>query len=160
MAKIHLIYGRLCSGKTTLAKELAALEKAVVLSCDELMLAIFPEDGLGNSYEEISTRAKEYLWKKAFEMNAAGVNVILDWGFWTKSAREDALSRCRERNIPFVRHLIDIPDEEWHRRIEKRNQAVRLGLRQDYLVDEGLYKKFFSRYEAPSRDEVDAVHHE
>lgn len=160
MAEIHLIYGRLCSGKTTLAGKLAEQERAVILSCDELMLALFPDDGLGSAYEEISTRVREYLWKKAFELNAAQVNVVLDWGFWSRAARQDALSRCRERGIPVVRHLISIPDEEWHRRIEKRNQAVRQGLRKDYLVDEGLYRKFLSRYEAPSEDEIDICHQE
>lgn len=160
MAEIHLILGRLCSGKTTLAKAMAQEKKAVLLSCDELMLTLFPEDGLGSAYDTISSRVKEYLWKKAFELIDAEVNVVLDWGFWTKAARQDAFSRCREKNVPFVRHLIDISDEEWRRRIEKRNQAVRQGQTQAYQVDEGLYRKFLSRYEAPSADEIDVCHHE
>lgn len=158
MAKIHLIYGKLCSGKTTLAKELARTEGGVVLSSDELMLTIFPEDGLGNAYDAISSRVTEYLWKKAFEIASAGMDVILDWGFWTERARQEALSRCREKNVPVLRHLIDIPDDEWHRRIDARNRAVQAGQVQAYPVDEGLYRKFLSRYQPPAADEIDVVH--
>lgn len=160
MAKIHLIYGKLCSGKSTLARKLAAQEKAVILSCDELMLTLFPDDGLGSAYEVISSRVAEYLWKKAFDIVEAGADVILDWGFWQKAARDRAAARCQERNIPVVRHLIDLTDEQWHARIEKRNQAIRRGEGQGYLVDEGLYKKFLSRYEAPTADEADRIYHE
>lgn len=158
MAKIHLIYGKLCSGKTTLARELAQQEKGILLSCDELMLTLFPEDGLGAEYDAISSRAKEYLWKKVFELNDIGVNVILDWGCWSRASRDEAVSRCRMRNVSVVRHLIDISDAEWRRRIEQRNQAIQQGKTQDYPVDEGLYRKFLSRYEPPSADEVDVYH--
>ena len=147
-------------GKTTLAKAMAQEKKAVLLSCDELMLTLFPEDGLGSAYDTISSRVKEYLWKKAFELIDAEVNVVLDWGFWTKAARQDAFSRCREKNVPFVRHLIDISDEDWRRRIEKRNQAVLRGERRDYFVDEGLYRKFLARFEPPEPEEIDVLHHE
>ena len=59
-----------------------------------------------------------------------------------------------------MRHLIDIPDAEWRRRIEGRNRMVSLGETQAYRVDEGLFQKFLSRYEPPSVDEVDRIYHE
>lgn len=47
MAKVTQICGMLCSGKSTLARKVCAQSGAVLLSCDELMLSLFPEDGLG-----------------------------------------------------------------------------------------------------------------
>ena len=41
MAKVILLCGKLCCGKTTYAEHLRAQNKAVLLSIDEVMLTIF-----------------------------------------------------------------------------------------------------------------------
>ena len=41
MANVFLICGKICSGKSTYAKKLAKTHNAVILSVDEIMLAIF-----------------------------------------------------------------------------------------------------------------------
>ena len=44
MAKLVLICGKLCCGKTTYAKRLAKEIQAVRLSCDDIMLSLFGKD--------------------------------------------------------------------------------------------------------------------
>ena len=61
---VHLIIGKLSSGKTTLAKKIAQTNNAVILSCDELMLALHPVDS-GFDYEEELQRIKRYLLRLA-----------------------------------------------------------------------------------------------
>ena len=41
MAKVILICGKICSGKSTYAQQLRRENRAVVLSIDEVMLAFF-----------------------------------------------------------------------------------------------------------------------
>ncbi len=41
MAKVFLICGKICCGKSTYAKRLQAENNAVLLSVDEIMLAVF-----------------------------------------------------------------------------------------------------------------------
>ncbi|HOV25823.1 MAG TPA: AAA family ATPase [Pseudobacteroides sp.] len=43
MAKIIIMCGKICSGKSTYSQKLKKEINAVVLSCDELMLSLFDE---------------------------------------------------------------------------------------------------------------------
>lgn len=52
-------------------------------------------------------------------------------------------------------HYIDINDEVWRQRLEKRNKAVSAGQVNAYYVDEALTEKFASGFEPLSDDEVD-----
>ena len=71
MAKLILICGKLCSGKTTYAKTLPA----VTLSVDELMLSLL-DPFLGEMHEVYTARAKDYLLRKAEELLENGVDVV------------------------------------------------------------------------------------
>ena len=83
--------GKLCSGKTTYAKKLQKEGKAVILSIDEIMLAVFGKDA-GEKHDEYVAGIKQYLYQKTLEIIHNGLNVVLDWGFWTKEERAFARS--------------------------------------------------------------------
>ena len=51
MAKVILICGKICSGKSTYAEKLRMENKAVLLSIDEIMLALFGFY-VGNKHDE------------------------------------------------------------------------------------------------------------
>ena len=78
MAKIMLICGKICSGKSTYAKRLAEKSKAILLSVDEITLALFGQH-IGEKHDEIVRKTEEYLYNKAVEIIKLGVNVIFDW---------------------------------------------------------------------------------
>ncbi|MBS7295852.1 MAG: hypothetical protein KIG96_10755 [Treponema sp.] len=84
-----------------------------------------------------------------------GINVVLDWGFWTKSERDFAKQFYGSRGIEYEFHYISINDEEWYRRLEKRNKDVLEKKSDAYYVDEGLAEKFKSIFEIPGKDEID-----
>ena len=89
---IHLICGKICSGKTWYARELACREHGVILSTDELTWDLTNNEQ-GPGYDAFARRCNRYLRKKAGQIAAAGCSVILDWGFWTKSDRS-CMSVC------------------------------------------------------------------
>ena len=91
MAKLVLICGKLCCGKTTYAKRLAKEIQAVRLSCDDIMLSLFGKD-LGDKHDEVAQRVQRFLLKQSLEMLEAGVSVIVDFGFWRKAQREEFAS--------------------------------------------------------------------
>ncbi|MCH5353579.1 MAG: ATP-binding protein [Acutalibacter sp.] len=150
-AKVILICGLLCSGKSTYAAELSKQEKAPVLSCDALMLAMFDER-LGDDHERVSAKAQTYLFDLAVQHAKLGIPVILDWGFWTKQSRGSANRFFAEHNIPVEWHFVEVTDEMWRHNIEKRNAARTPGT---YYVDEGLMQKCLSRFEQPEPGEMD-----
>ena len=153
MAKMILICGKLCSGKTTYAKQLCSKQNAILLSVDELMLAMY-DPYLGDRHDEIAARAREYLYGKAFELIAGGIDVVLDWGFWTRSMRQEAIARCKEKGAAFEWHGVFPEDAVWRERIAKRNAGIMCGEESGYIVDGGLMKKFQNLFEMPERSEM------
>ena len=154
MPKVIMTCGKLCSGKTTYAKKLQKEGKAVILSIDEIMLAIFGQDA-GEKHDDYVVRIKEYLYQKTLEIISNGLDVILDWGFWTKEERAYARSFFGLNGITNELHFIDIDDCEWRRRIKKRNQEVLVHNGNAYYVDDGLSEKFNAIFEKPDTSEID-----
>ena len=96
-----------------------------------------------------------FFFQKSVEIVETGINVILDWGFWTKSERDFAKQFYGSRGIEYEFYYISISDEKWYCRLDKRNNDV-LGKKSDaYYVDEGLAEKFKSIFEIPGKDEID-----
>ena len=47
---------------------------------------------------------------QSLELIEAGINVILDWGFWQKDEREYAKRFYKKQNIECEIHYIDVSD--------------------------------------------------
>ena len=155
MAQVILLCGRICSGKTTYARKLKEKRPAsIVLSCDELMLTLFP-DGSGEYHDILAQRARQYHFALSLELIQSGVDVILDWGFWTRQWREEARTFYSSHGIPCQLHYVDAATDVWQRHIAARNQAVLGGQTGAYYVDEGLLAKLEARFEEPGSDEID-----
>ena len=162
MAKVIMICGKLCSGKTTYARRLLQAGNAALLSIDEIMLAMFGQH-CGDMHEEYAARAEKYLLGKALELTDAGVDVVFDWGFWREEQRRRVRGIFAARGIECQMHLIHIDDAEWKKRIEKRNAEVLSGKTEAYYVDENLARKFERLFEQPDDGAADVIvyaHHE
>ena len=152
MAKVILLIGKLCSGKTTAADRIVREENAVLISADEIMQTIFPEP-LGEKYDVYSHRAMKYLYATARRLAASGVTTVLDWGYWTRASREEAKTELAGLDLDW--RYLEISDEEWHKRIAGRNAAIENGTAgaHAYYVDDGLMQKFTGRFQPPEEDE-------
>ena len=156
MAKVYLICGKICCGKTTYANKICVENNAVLLSVDEITLALFGQH-CGDKHDEYVERTEKYLLNKSLELIKNNINVVLDWGFWTKAERESAKGFFKSRNIECELYYIDISDEVWKLRLHKRNSAVLANETSAYYVDDNLAEKFASIFELPSEDEIDVV---
>ena len=154
MAKIFLICGKICSGKTHYSKTLINKYNAVNLSCDEIESEIFHHE-LKEKHDEVSKDIKKYLHKKASEVVLAGSNVVLDWGFWSREERKQVSEYYKKKSILYEWHYIEISTLEWHQNINSRNEAVFAGKTTDYYIDDGLLEKLNSLFETPKKEEVD-----
>ncbi|MBS4196740.1 AAA family ATPase [Bacillus sp. FJAT-49870] len=114
---------------------------AVVLSCDDLMLTLYDEQ-LGSNHNAILKKCKEYLYGLAKQIVETGTNVILDFGFWYKSERDEIRKYFNEKQIKTEMHFIRIDDETWKRNIEKRNQDVKGNNVKSYYIDGNMLSRF------------------
>jgi predicted kinase len=105
------------AGKTTLARQLAADRSAVCLTKDEWLT------GLGSSPWDTPTREKieRELWQLAQEILRLGLGVVLDFGLWARSERDEMRSVARGLGVGVELHYLDVPTEELWRRIQARN---------------------------------------
>ena len=157
MAKVILICGKICSGKSTYAEQLRVLNNAVLLSTDEITLALFGQH-CGDKHDDYVERTQNYLFYKSLELVEVEINVILDWGFWMKEERDYAREFYNSRNIPCEFHYINISDETWKARLKKRNSAILAKETNAYFIEDNLAEKFASIFEEPSEDEIDVIY--
>ena len=156
MAKVYLICGKLCCGKTTYSQKISAEKDAVLLSVDEMTLTVFGQNS-GEKHDEYVLNAKKYLLKKSLEFIDKNINIVLDWGFWTKKERDFTKDFYKSLGIDCEFHYIDISDDVWKARIERRNKTALTDETSAYYVDENLLMKFNSIFEAPGEDEIDVI---
>nr|WP_233711606.1 ATP-binding protein [Lederbergia citrisecunda] len=151
-----MICGKVCSGKSTYTKKVKEKYNAVVLSCDDLMLTLYDEQ-LGSNHNAILNKCKEYLYGLAEQTVETGTNVILDFGFWYKSERDDIRKYFNEKQIKTEIHFIHIDDATWKRNIEKRNQEVKENNVKSYYIDGNMISRFEKEFETPDNSEVDYI---
>ena len=116
-ARLILTCGLPGAGKTELARQLAADRGAVRLTKDEWLWA------LGSSPWDQPTREKveRELWRLAQQILRLGVSVVLDFGLWTRTERDEMRSAARGLGAGVELHFLDVgPDELW-RRLQSRN---------------------------------------
>ena len=157
MAKVILICGKICCGKTTYSQKLCSENNAVLLSVDEITLALFGQH-CGDKHDEYVERTEKYLLNKSLELIQMDINVVLDWGFWTKAERLTVKEFYKSRDIECEIHYIDVSDEIWKYRLNKRNNAVLAEETSAYYVDDNIAAKFASIFEVPKEAEIDVVY--
>lgn len=147
LSTVHLICGKIGSGKSHYAAALTQAEGAVIFGCDEITLLLPP---LGERHDEVTEKLREWLAGKAAQVALRGVPVILDWGFWQADYRKRMTSFFRERGLAVCWHYIDVSDDILRRHVMRRNESGG-----GYFVDEGLMQKCLSLFEPPDRAEMD-----
>ncbi len=118
MSTLHLFCGLPGSGKSTLASRLERDEQGIRLSPDEWMLAL----GFELYDEGARERVEQLQWVLAQRMLAAGSNVILENGFWSRRERNSYRSTAVALGANARLHYLDVPVEELKRRIILRNR--------------------------------------
>ena len=155
MSKLIAICGKVCSGKSYYAAKLREKENAVILSCDDVTMTLFDND-LGDNHDVMVKKIMTHLKDVSIKIINTNTNVILDWGFWSKKDREELTEYYQKKNIPIEWHYICVDDETWNKNIEERNKRVEEGNGgSDFHVGEGLRKKVLSRWDEPTKDEID-----
>lgn len=158
MAKVILICGKICSGKTYYSNMIKDKYNAVIISSDEATYELINNEQ-GEFYNIFSERLNKYLTKKVGEIVKLGANVIFERGLWTKEDRINTKKYYKEKNIECEIHYIYVDNETWKKNIAERNKRVQEGRGgSDFYLDEGLMKKLESMWEEPTDNEYDILY--
>ncbi|MEZ4501607.1 MAG: AAA family ATPase [Dehalococcoidia bacterium] len=146
-ARLILTCGLPGSGKTTLAIRLAEERRAVRLTKDEWLWAIGPSPW----NREAGARVERELWRLAQDLLRLDTSVILDFGLWARSERDEVRGVARALEVGVELHYLDVPAEELWRRIEARNAAPTWASAPIRRAD---LDEWLSAFEAPDAEEI------
>jgi predicted kinase len=146
-ARLILLYGLPGSGKTTLAKRLEHEIPAVRLCPDEWMADL----GIDLFDERTRDRLETRFWDHSRELLRLGQAVILEFGFWARSERDEKRLAARALGVPVELHYLAVTTDELCRRLDARNGEGGPGV---VPITRELLEEYAELFEAPSTHEL------
>lgn len=148
VAAVHMLHGYLCSGKTTFARELEATTGGVRISLDDWMIELTGDDvHLDDElYERLFHMVTDF-WP---QLAARGLDVILDFGFWTRGRRDATRAAAASVGARVHLYSVSAPDEVAKARCRDRVAG-------GYVLGERGFDALRSKFEPLEPDEDHVV---
>jgi len=153
--KLLFMCGKMAAGKSTLARELADRENAVLLSQDEFVEHLFPHEIVDiPSYVKYSNRLNAAIGPLVCSLLAKGVSVVLDFPGNTRRQRTWFRQIIETAAVDHELHFLDLPDELCKRQLAMRSKDLPAGARWTTEAEFDLITTYF---EPPASDEAFTV---
>jgi predicted kinase len=151
---LHLLCGKVAAGKSTLAAQLAAMPRTILIAQDTWMAALYPgEVRTIADYVRLVPRLRAVLGPHVADLLRAGLSVVLDWPANTRTSRAWMRTIFRAAGSSHQLHVLDVPDEVCLARLEARNASGR----HEYTVSRAEFEELTGYLELPTPDEGFAV---
>lgn len=110
VGRVHLLYGLVGSGKTTLARELCDDGGGVRFTLDEWMLRLYPDLHFESAeYGQKAGEVRELVWTIAEQVLVAGTDAVLDWNSWSRARRRWAVQHASAIGAHVMLHRLTAP---------------------------------------------------
>jgi predicted kinase len=150
---LHFICGHVASGKTTLAREIASREQAVLICEDEWLLKI--SDGQINSlqdYVKYRDRLRKIFSSHVPELLRLGNSVVFDFGGNRPEDRNWVRSISTAGEADCLLHRLFMDENICRERLKLRNETKPEGLYWGH-VEETLFDEVLKYFVPPSAEE-------
>ena len=121
---LHLMTGKIASGKSTLAKSLAAEHSALLLSEDLWLSRLYPDQIKSiTDYVRLARQIREVMGPLVTDLLRAGVTVVLDFPANTPQDRQWLRGLADAAGVSHCVHYIEVDDDTCRARLHLRNQC-------------------------------------
>jgi predicted kinase len=158
-AKLIFFCGKMAAGKSTLARDLAVRENALLLVQDDFLNALFPGEITDiPSFVNRYTRLKNALTPLICVLLSKRITVVLDFAAATKTQRAWFRELIERTHVEHELHFVDAADAVCKRQLRDRSRGLPAGTR--WTTDEE-FDAINAYFQPPSDDEeFNVVRHE
>ena len=147
---LHLVCGKIASGKSTLARRLAMTSDTVLIEEDRWLSRLYPEEIASvDDYVRCSRRLHGVMGDHVGSLLCAGLSVVLDCPANTMSVRNWMRGISENAGTPNHLHHLDVSDTVCKARLKQRNES---GVH-DFAPSDADYDMITSFFVPPSSDE-------
>ena len=119
---LHMIFGKIASGKSTLCAKLGTEAETVVISEDDWLNALFADDMASiKDYGRCARKLRDVVGPHVVSLLQAGVSVVLDFQANTVDARNWMRGIFEKAGASHILHVLDVPDDVCLERLRMRN---------------------------------------
>jgi predicted kinase len=158
-AKLIFLCGKMAAGKSTLARDLAERESAILLVQDQLLDALFPGEITDiPGFVKCSSRLKNALAPHVCALLAKGISVVLDFPANTKGQRAWFRGIFERANVGHELHFVDASDALCKKQLKDRSKNQPPGTP---WTTEAEFETITAYFQAPAGDEgFNVIRHE
>ncbi|SMC58027.1 ATP-binding protein [Pseudomonas sp. URIL14HWK12:I5] len=147
---LHLMTGKIASGKSTLAKSLATELSAVLLSEDHWLSKLYPGQVKSvTDYVRFSRQIREVVGPLVTDMLRAGVTVVLDFPANTLQDRQWLRSLADAAEVAHCVHYLEVHDDVCRSRLHIRNSRAE----HEFAATDAEFDLITSYFQAPDKNE-------
>ena len=119
---LHLLCGKIASGKSTLSAKLGSSSGSVIVSEDYWLAALFANEMQSLSdYVRCSSTLRSAMQPHLVALLKAGVSVVLDFPANTRTQRDWMMSLIKASGADHRLHYLNVPDDVCRSRLHARN---------------------------------------
>jgi len=127
-AKLMFFCGKMAAGKSTLARDLAVRENAVLLVQDDFLNSLFPGEITDiPGFVKCSSRLKNALMPHVCALLSKGISVVLDFPGNTKVQRAWFRELIERANVHHELHFVDASDALCKSQLRARSTGLPAG---------------------------------
>jgi predicted kinase len=158
-AKLIFVCAKMAAGKSTLARDLADRENAVLLVQDDFLDALFPGEITDiQAFVECYSRLKNALTPHICALLSKGISVVLDFAAATKAQRVWFRELIESTNVAHELHFVDASDALCKGQLRDRSKGLPAGTPWTTDAD---FEAINAYFQPPTEDErFNIVRHE
>lgn len=147
---LHLLCGKIASGKSTLARQLGAAPRTVVIAEDDWLAKLYAGDMASMAdFMRRSALLRDAMHPHVLSLLGAGLSVVLDFQANTIDSRAWLRSLVDQAGADHVLHWLDVPDAVCKARLKHRNDRGDHA----FAVSEAQFDTITGYFVSPAPDE-------